>query len=582
MCAAKMNFEGFKDLMHRVARSWLQLAKRKVTDIDKILDYLADDPFSAKQTANNEEAYEELMDVRMQLLDLSFEIDTHHNAYMEFMEQVLEAPDLLKQLTDGIPKEEKHLIHLELMIMEQVQDWEFGTGKVDQESGQSISEWTKEKRMVVTLPNGGTKTLTMTQVPHKRYWFGVCAVTSKIGNVKVCGGCKVVGYIGKDEQSQDWPNHKNLCKILKKARGDAELWTEKLTSDQMQELLRLELNRELNQFEVDITTFPRVCMITGSGAQQAEMRNCKNCFCVAFSPERYEEGMTLHGAEDCKALKTAAEDYKNEITLGHQVQHFVPQLLMKHKALPPTIEEFFQPEVASLVSNKLPGYQDSELRYLTFLYTCQLTVLYAAEQIGQLRTGPLDALESLTIHIVGTRIAELRHLNGWEIIACRLPKLRQLNLVFIGDETVASEFPPRFTYKGKELQAQRKNLTIDYYLEPPCLYQAYLKRDSFIDPDMIVALDCGFKFYPTWRPALVEMLRIPKCPLVFTEFTLEDQKDNLNLIQSMADAEVCIAPKKNPFCSRRPVRCSDKSGNYKPHSVIYTNDFICAVKGKQY
>lgn len=68
MCAAKMNFEGFKDLMHRVARSWLELAKRKVTDMDKILDYLADDPFTAKQTSNNEEAYEELMDVRMQLL----------------------------------------------------------------------------------------------------------------------------------------------------------------------------------------------------------------------------------------------------------------------------------------------------------------------------------------------------------------------------------------------------------------------------------------------------------------------------------------------------------------------------------
>ena len=30
----------------------------------------------------------------------------------------------------------------------------------------------------------------------------------------------------------------------------------------------------------------------------------------------------------------------------------------------------------------LPGYQESELRYLTFLYTCPLTILYAAEQAG--------------------------------------------------------------------------------------------------------------------------------------------------------------------------------------------------------
>lgn len=67
------------------------------------------------------------------------------------MEQVLEAPDLLKQLTDGIPKEEKHLIHLELMIMEQVQDWEFGTGKVDQESGLT----NREKREKTCKSNRG-------------------------------------------------------------------------------------------------------------------------------------------------------------------------------------------------------------------------------------------------------------------------------------------------------------------------------------------------------------------------------------------------------------------------------------------
>ena len=28
----------------------------------------------------------------------------------------------------------------------------------------------------------------------------MCAVTSKIGNVKLCAGCKVVGYNGKEEQ----------------------------------------------------------------------------------------------------------------------------------------------------------------------------------------------------------------------------------------------------------------------------------------------------------------------------------------------------------------------------------------------
>ncbi len=50
-------------------------------------------------------------------------------------------------------------------IMEQVADWEVGTGRADQESN-----WTKQKKMVVCLPDGKTKTIGISQVrtdlPH--------------------------------------------------------------------------------------------------------------------------------------------------------------------------------------------------------------------------------------------------------------------------------------------------------------------------------------------------------------------------------------------------------------------------------
>ena len=64
----------------------------------------------------------------MLLQELSYEIDRHHDAYMEFMEQCLDKQDLLAQVGQGLRIEEKHLIYLELMIMEQVADWEVGTG----------------------------------------------------------------------------------------------------------------------------------------------------------------------------------------------------------------------------------------------------------------------------------------------------------------------------------------------------------------------------------------------------------------------------------------------------------------------
>ena len=79
--------------------------------------------------------------------------------------------------------------------MEQVADWEIGVGRAEQDSG-----WDKPSRLVVTLPNGSTKTIGISQGTQKRYWFGICPVSFKIGNLKLCSGCKVVGYVGKEEQ----------------------------------------------------------------------------------------------------------------------------------------------------------------------------------------------------------------------------------------------------------------------------------------------------------------------------------------------------------------------------------------------
>ena len=182
------------------------------------------------------------------------------------------------------------------------------------------------------------------------------------------------------------------------------------------------------------------------------LKNCKNCFCIAFCPNCVE-GAKKHceenGNQRCSQLRIAAEDYRNEQTLGHQVQSYKPKTKNKFEKLPENIELFFSKDVSEMVSNKLPGYQDSELRYLTFLYTCPLTTLFGAECAGTF--GPkniaLEDMTEMTVHLVGTRLAEMRNLTGWEIIAHRLPQLKKLTIVFIGDECPLDEFPKDFTYK---------------------------------------------------------------------------------------------------------------------------------------
>lgn len=233
-----------------------------------------------------------------------------------------------------------------------------------------------------------------------------------------------------------------------------------------------------------------------------------------------------------------------------------------------------------LVSNKVPGFREYELRYLTFMYTCPLTTLFGMQMAGMPDRSDIKDAQSITIHLVGVRLAEFRNVVGWELIAHELPNLKHMTLVFVGDEVPLADLPRDFTYKSKEIQTKRKADELRFrYVLVDKLYQDYATSSAFIEPDFVVALDCGFKFYPSWRKAIPKMVRKGGAAMIFTEFNLKDCEDNLNIVQKeVDDASVVMPPQRNPWMSLRPVRCSDKTGNYEPHSVVYTNDFICVVR----
>merc|ERR1719341_2327028 len=149
------------------------------------------------------------MDVRLKMVDLSYEIDRNHDAYMRFMGTTLNSMDLKNKICKPLKLEERNLVDLELMIMEQVQDWELDIGKTEAES-----DWDKIQDLVVTLPNDTTQTIRISAEPQRRSWFGFCPISIKIGSLKMCGGCKLVGYFGKEDQKADWADHKLICKTI--------------------------------------------------------------------------------------------------------------------------------------------------------------------------------------------------------------------------------------------------------------------------------------------------------------------------------------------------------------------------------
>ena len=61
-------------------------------------------------------------------------------------------------------------------------------------------------------------------------------------------------------------------------------------------------------------------------------------------------------------------------------------------------------------------------------------------------------------------------------------------------------------------------------------------------PDIIAALDCGFKFYPSWDPCIPTLVDNSGAPLVFTEFTLPDTKDNLTKVEKLVENLDTVIP----------------------------------------
>ena len=66
--------------------------------------------------------------------------------------------------------------------------------------------------------------------------------------------------------------------------------------------------------------------------------------------------------ESCGVVQCSSSTLFKFSMISFQVQNYSPKVLKKYTALPTDIETFFREDVTGIVSNKLPGYQESELR----------------------------------------------------------------------------------------------------------------------------------------------------------------------------------------------------------------------------
>lgn len=415
---------------------------------------------------------------------------------------------------------------------------------------------------------------------QQRHFFGLCPVCLKIGEHSACSGCLMVSYCSRACQKTDWKSHKTMCKLLGKLRGgnggnhlfhkDPEAHVK--VSMAVKEVL----GRQLSQYESDMLVHARICIVCLSG-DQASLQNCPQCHCVAYcSQECREEDEELHQTV-CDTLHHCITDYMFEAKKGHQLRCYLPPPCSTVSSLPPDFPAVFEKDISALLSDDDDEeYKESELRRLTFQYTCPATVFHAASVAGT-RTGKLADATSLVIHLVGARQVEIEQAPAWTLFSSRLQKLKSLTLVLVGPEVGGSDLPSNFSMKSN-------NAVVKFIVEKPCGYQQYAKSKGYLEPDLVAALNCGFIFYTSWDSSLDTMVRKSGAPLVFTEYYQADCQLNLEKLEknTKKNISVILEPTANPFCSRFAARIPAGFGlrKYKRKNVLMSNDFMCIVKAE--
>ena len=91
---------------------------------------------------------------------------------------------------------------------------------------------------------------------------------------------------------------------------------------------------------------------------------------------------------------------------------------------------------------------------------CEKVKISAFSISGLSRNRKVEDCESLILHIVGAREAEVKDVTFWEVWGFRLPKLMELNVVFIGPELNCPFKSKDFYCQSQYLQRIRPHLRI--------------------------------------------------------------------------------------------------------------------------
>lgn len=406
----------------------------------------------------------------------------------------------------------------------------------------------------------------------------MCMQRSKL----FCERCRMVSYCSTAHRAQGSTKHRELCEPLNEIRSSMEstLSPDKSLDPEQYRVYRLKLiaslesriGRSLELWEREIILYPRVCRSCHCFSEKSIC--CPRCGMEYFCEE--------HGGEHenwCAQFQIL----RRVLLLQHRHGWVEPKIPNEFRQISVTRSDLDLDRLLFEIYSNCPYYRKMDTytySTLSQLCTIPLTALYST-QICRPEWG--DRIE-WTIHLVGAEFQfEGINLRVWEKLFLHFsPNLKKLRLVLIGPELrLPSGVPPRLLSTVrlcKECKSTGRGVIVTF--RPEMLYHDAAER--LAAPDLICIYNpglyrkTGFGGRDSWHETIREFCEA-SVPVAVTSYTKREILWEIARINSVADVEIVLQPRQNPFASVKPDR-NFVSDDTDP--LIYKNYYLTVVKGK--
>ena len=395
----------------------------------------------------------------------------------------------------------------------------------------------------------------------------------RVQPLRRCGGCQLVAYCSRACQRNDWSTHKYVCKEFPMVNGKNALHTSGHWKEHI-ESLREQASR-LKHAEVaanPIFLNPRVCN-TCQEAQPNLLTDCE-CACVSYCSKACAKSDKPHKL-DCDYLVNIANTYC--MTYMDSLPSIQEETLCKHFTITSTwgdiIPSKFIPSLEILMTlDKGIGKQtSSSMEYCLFIerLSYPMTLLYALQSLPGRHLGlnqkPLEELTTLDIHVVISSL--MLSSEPWELFMHRLPKLKQLNVVFVMQGNVfKTSYQPNISVslmRCEDCKVKDRVITYSVHQMP---YHMFFSSEQYTEPDVVVVYGNTEEMKISeendihTQISYRNMIYNPATVLVLTDVTKEMLRQGVRAVNAAQPVMQLVSPLNNPlkgFSSHRADINSD-------------------------